>query len=222
MVAALKAKARISEDAEALLLGNFTDFEREIFRNQVRSKLYKAKGFRYSEIIKRFSIALHYHSPSAYAFLRKRLHLPDVRSIQAWLLSVDCKPGILQQALLQLQKRAEEDVQFRECCLALDSMSLAKDAVLDRREGHFVGFPDYGGGQRFTGGDNLASEALVCLATGLRRQWKVIVGYLFVVKADANLLLVVVRDMCVALQQHGRKCLARYGKFVFMCPGLIL
>lgn len=65
---------------------------------------------KYSENIRQFSIALSYYSPNAYRYVRSvfQNHLPEPRTMRAWLQSIDGSPGITTAALSTLEKKAKE------------------------------------------------------------------------------------------------------------------
>ncbi len=51
LVQKLKTKLKVS-DTGAAMLNSFSDFERELFQNQSRARLFKAKGYRFSDVMK--------------------------------------------------------------------------------------------------------------------------------------------------------------------------
>ena len=90
----------------------------------------------------------------------------------------------MKQALDQLKVKAESGSHFKECCLPLDSLSIVCDSVWDKRQGQFVGFPV----GSVPLGNDFANQALVCMAVELRRQWEIVIGYMFGKNTDSNLL----------------------------------
>lgn len=65
---------------------------------------------KYSENMRQFCLALFYYSPNAYRYVRSvfQKHLPEPRTIRAWLESIDGSPGITKSALDALENKAKE------------------------------------------------------------------------------------------------------------------
>ena len=72
----------------------------------------KSKGTRYSEEMKDFAVTLHYHGNKAYDFARKLLNLPDPSSIRKWTGIIDCYPGFQLQALNELKRLRDEELEI--------------------------------------------------------------------------------------------------------------
>lgn len=99
----------------------------------------------YSENIRQFAIALYYYSPAAYRYLRSVFHnnLPDCQTIRAWLKSIDGSPGITNEALQSLERKAKEyHEKGEELLIALisDEMSIRKNVAWHEKKQKFSGF----------------------------------------------------------------------------------
>lgn len=66
----------------------------------------------YPEKVRDFCIALHFHNPRAYEYVREKFNnnLPHAGTIRAWYANcnVDCRPGITAQCLSVISERAAE------------------------------------------------------------------------------------------------------------------
>lgn len=199
----LKDKYQLSTNAIDEIDSHFTPFEAELLKNQFKAKLVNAKGFRFSDAIKRFSICLYYHSPKAYEYVRKCLHLPHPHTLSKWISSVNCKPGLQHQVLDQLKRMSTKEPLLCECSLTFDGMSIRSDVVWDRKSESFLGFIDYGGGCQESG-SKFASEALVVMAVGLKKNWKAPIGFMFVNGIDVNVLMNFIIQCVEALFEVGK------------------
>lgn len=90
-------------------------------------------------------MALSFYSPNAYRYIRYVFynHLPAPRTIRAWLSSVDGSPGINSQALVTLQKKAEEyEAKGEQLLVAMmcDEMSTQKKIDWDHNKHKFIGY----------------------------------------------------------------------------------
>ena len=174
LVVELKNDGLISEK----FLSSMRSDEGEDFLHFIENEL-KPPGRPYSNEIKRFSLAIYFHSPAAYRHLRKYFSLPHERTVKMWLLKTDASPGFTSVSLRIIQDKILEGTIEPECVLILDSMSIRKQIIYDSGRGRNIGYVDTGNDIDDT---RVAGEALVFLAAGLKRKWRYPVGYFFVGK----------------------------------------
>lgn len=70
LLAEIKKKKLIDDDAQRLLENEFEGTHLELFKNELSNKKRKPTGCRYSEELKKFALTLNYYSPKAYKFCR--------------------------------------------------------------------------------------------------------------------------------------------------------
>ena len=193
----IKNRKWISETNASNLEDQFSGITKEVIQNQLRNNGKGATGRRYSEEFKQFALTVYFYSPKAYNFLRKVFFLPHQSSIRNWTSSVNCEPGFLSEALADLQRQSEENVDMSECALILDGMSIRKQILYCQRLAKYVGFTDYGNLVP-EGAETPASEALVFMLVGLKSRWKCPVGYFLIDKTDAETQASLVKQ-CLSL-----------------------
>jgi len=108
-------------------------------------------GQKFTDEQKRFAITLHYYSPAAYKFIRRRFSLmPSSRTIRSWLSRYDGSPGLTQQAFDTIaHENASNELDsaaYRLCALHIDEMEIKKHVDYDRTTGKMYGFTDTGAG----------------------------------------------------------------------------
>lgn len=144
------------------------------YKNELKNHERKA-GSRYSQEMKEFAVSLHFYSAKAYNFVRKSLHLPHPATLRSWAADVACEPGFLTATINSLAGKFALDGES-ECGLILDEMSIQKETLWDRKNNKFVGNVDYGKTQG-EDPDNIATNVLVIMAAGLKKSWKMPIGY---------------------------------------------
>ena len=135
----------------------------------------------YSEEQRQFATTLHFYSPKAYEFCRKQLPLPAPSTLRKWLSVIAGRPGFSKQVFSFLRKHDEEGSwQQKTCSVMIDSMSIRKHIDWDPVQQRMTGFTDLGAGSLDSDSQVEASEALVFMAVGLTRHWKVPLGYFLI------------------------------------------
>lgn len=127
--------------------------------------------------LKSFARTLHFHSPAAYAFVRKTFLkcLPCVESLNRWESSSNYKPGISTEIIHFLSKKVKEESEKRNkklfFNLTFDDMSIKKWLRYNKKTKEWEGLVDLGGQlQNDENKDdpkkaNLASKAFVFMTT---------------------------------------------------------
>lgn len=171
-----EVKGLIGNDQYDLLKLNFDDETLVLFDNEIQQRDKNPTAFRYSEKLKKFAVTVHFYSAQAYEYLRKYLHLPHSSTIRKWCASVNCQPGYLSEVLEFLKKAAEVKPHMKDCVLMFDAMAIKQEIVYDQKEQKYVGFTDCGTIEGECA-DEVASEALVFLVSGLTGHWKYPIAY---------------------------------------------
>ncbi len=154
----------------------------KLYKNELKNNGKKA-GSRYSQEMKEFAVSLHFYSAKAYNFVRKSLHLPHPATIRSWAADVACEPGFLTATINSLAGKLASDGES-ECGLILDEMSIRKETLWDRKNQKFVGNVDYGT-MKGEDPDNIATNVLVIMASGLKKSWQMPIGYFLTSKTTS-------------------------------------
>lgn len=84
--------------------------------------------------------------------------------------------GLLQEAIVYLSEKAKVDSwAYGECSLIVDGMSIMEHVKYDQKTRQQVGYVDFGSGPQEDRGK--AREAMVFMAGGLLKSWKIPVAY---------------------------------------------
>lgn len=116
-----------------------------------------------------------------------------------WLSTVDDNPGVCQHVINSLKEEVHKDREnYSKCVLMIDEMSIKKATTWVKSEQKFVGYVDLGGvlGQDT---EKVATSALVLMAVGLRKKWKMPVSFHFTAGLTAETLSVLIKQAITAL-----------------------
>lgn len=137
-------------------------------------------GGRYTPALRTFACTLHFYSPKAYQYVRKKFQtcLPHPRTIRKWYQSIDGQPGFTKESLVAIKLKVANTDYKLVCNLVMDEMAIRQRVEWDGKEMH--GYVDIC--KSGTESDSLpvAKEALVFLLTAINGAWKVPVGYFLV------------------------------------------
>lgn len=187
------------------------------------------RGDKYPESVRKFALALLYHSPAGYEIVRKQFnnHLPNQKTVSAWIRESDIngKPGLQMETLQRLKRFADDLNQKGEtliCSLILDEMYIRKQLYWDQTMYQYIGYPTYPpnasnfddfGGNEITDNvpeDNgakkkslLATRALVFLLSGVNKKFHFPIAYHFVKGLDADELSNLTKDVIIKTSEQG-------------------
>ena len=186
----LNVENMVSKEFYALLKDQFSGMQLELLNNERSHRAASSKaGYRYSNLIKRFSMTLMFYSPRAYDFIRQYFSLPHPRTLQMWSGSIDCQPGFLKNVLDALTANVKDCPDAADATLIMDAMSIKKDIIFNKHLDMNEGFVDYGARVNLEGGEDvIASEAFVMMLVGQRKRWKVPIGYFLTANMTAEIL----------------------------------
>lgn len=169
---------------------NFRADQVDLLNNELVNSACPPEARRYSPSVKKFATTVFFHSPAAYRYLRQFLTLPNEVTLRKWLMKIDGSPGFTKTSLSIIQERIRSQDIEADCVLISDSMSIRKQLVYDEHDGRYVGYVDIGDGCEDT---RVAGEALVILASGLKKKWRYPIGY-FLVGKNVQVILI---DICL-------------------------
>lgn len=123
----------------------------------------------YEPELRRFALTLHYYSPRAYNYVRKKLNncLPHAKTLTKWYTSVNCEPG---ESLTLIKQHVKNSSYQLIGTLMFDEMAIRQQ--LEYVSGTICGHVDFGSSIE-TDGTLLAKEVLVFCVMCLNEKWKV-------------------------------------------------
>lgn len=146
----------------------------------------------YPPSVRAFCMSLHYTSPRAYDYLRKKFgkHLPHPQTIRQWYRNsdLDATSGIGTHALNALESKAKtmcENGKQLVVSLVFDEMHIQRNMTWCRASNKFIGLIDYGThnpDDEFT----LAKDVITFMACGLNSHFQQPVGFYFIQSLKAN------------------------------------
>lgn len=152
-----------------------------------------------------FCLSVHYISPRAYKFLRKKFgnNMPHPETIRQWYRNsdLDASPGIGKKALAALETRANEMLEKGEqliVSLIFDEMAIQRSMVWSRSTNKFIGLVDIrdeDDEEEFI----LANNVIIFMACGINSYFQQPVAFYFIrtLKAyhRAKLLLEIIGEI---------------------------
>lgn len=158
------------------IIENFSEWNKNLLNRQIRT-IKKLKVSRlYDPELRRFALTLHYYSPRAYNYVRKKLNkcLPHAKTLSKWYTSVNCEPGINSESLTLIKQRVKNSAYKLIGTLMFDEMAIRQQ--LEYVSGTICGHVDFGNSIE-TDGTLLAKEVLVFCVVCLNEKWKVPIAY---------------------------------------------
>lgn len=106
--------------------------------------------------------------------MQKTFNLPPIRCLQRFVKNWPEEPGISDTVFNSIKIRTDTMEQMdRICVLCLDEMSIKSSLFYSIKRDKIIGFHDTGSNKSF----NVAQNALVIMARGLKKNWKQPLGY---------------------------------------------
>jgi hypothetical protein len=171
---------------------NVSFIAREIITNVINNKN------SYSNDFKSFCVSLYNSGPKAYRFLRKDLKFPCVQTLKTYLQErIVTNPGVSESILKQLSVIVNTfSDRNKFCTLLLDEISLKSHLDLSTKFDSIIGLEDFGNDRR---SPNLATHALCAMVRGIAKDYRQLLGFIFINKATK----VKVLDNFVSETLHG-------------------
>lgn len=158
---------------------------------------------KYPEIVREFSICLHYYSPRAYDFVRDwfNKNLPDVSTIRAWYANstVSLGVGVNEKhvnILKQLVDRKQANNSELLCAVIFDEMYVRQHVQWINSCKRFLGFSTYGE-------KGIAKEALAFVVHGVNEEFQFPIAYHFITSISAKEKKQLLLEVVEAIQSAG-------------------
>lgn len=197
LIASLKKKGG-NDNLVHAIEHNFDEDFFKILQSQFLNKG-KKTGKRYDERTKSFAMTLQFYSPKAYKFVRGIFRsLPHPATIRKWVSVLDCEPGFIAEVFEFLKLNPG----CKKYSLVLDSMSIRKQVIWDKKNNKFSGYVDLGNGFSDQN-ETYASEALVFMVVSMKEKFKCPVGYFLVDKICAEVQAELVKTCILKLHEVG-------------------
>ncbi|KYN03296.1 THAP domain-containing protein 9 [Cyphomyrmex costatus] len=149
----------------------------------------------YSPELRSFALTLHYYSPKAYDYVRKKFDciLPHPKTLYKWYTSINGNPGFNSEALKSIEERCKFVNYFLFGAVIFDEMDIKSE--VERVGSKMYGLVDFGGMEKYIAIDDpnkLAKQVLVFTVVCINGSWKIPFGYFFIdsLKADAKKFLI--------------------------------
>lgn len=141
---------------------NFRTLPMELFENEIKNRTKSKFHHNYSDEVKKFALTLHFYSPRAYKFIRKRCILPHPSRLHKYLSSKKYEPGVLTEVLDFLKDKilkGDDVSHLKKVALIFDAMAIRETRVYDPKLDKNVGYVNLGGIAN-DDSEQLATEAL--------------------------------------------------------------
>lgn len=195
----------LSSEQHSLLKLNFDSDTLSLIENELKATQSSVYGRRYTDDVKNFAVTLQFYSAQAYDHVRKFLALPHPSTIRKWASSRNCSPGFLVEVMETLKRDMHED--RREVVVMFDSMHLKKAYSYDTGTQTYIGSVNYG--HLHTGcEDTLATEALVFMVVGLKKHFKLPIGYFLIDKISSDSQAQILRNAITLVTEAGHSVVA--------------
>jgi len=164
---------------------------------------------KYPPALRSFALTLHFYSPRAYNYVRKKMNLalPAPSVLRSWYSSIDGEPGFTSESFETLKYKVEKaNIENREIIVSLviDEMGIKKGTQRGR-DGTVRGHVNFG--TEFETNDELrdAKNALVFMVVSLDDNWKLPIGYFLLDGIDSDTSANLVSISLIKLHEIGVK-----------------
>lgn len=201
VISELKKNKMIGDDC-AVMLNQYEDFKPQLLKRMSVNTGGSVNRSKYPPELRSFAITLHFYSPKAYNFVRKKfnLALPHPSVIRSWYSSVDANPGFSVECFNALKLKSEQAKQKGEkliCALMVDEMSLKKSCTRSR-DGVTRGHVDLGIDSESNDLSD-CKDALVFMIVPLKGNWKIPIAYFFINGMSADTKSALIRQALIRL-----------------------
>lgn len=161
----------------------------------------------YTEVLRSFSITLHFYSPRAYQFIRKKFndHLPSVTTIRKWHANCtsNAEPGINKEclsAVAALVESFKNEEKTLIVSITFDEMSIRRMIQWNDAKKRFIGYITHG---QFVGQIPVARNALVFLITGLNSDFSLPIAHYFVIAPNGREKALIINQVVTEVTKLG-------------------
>ncbi|XP_069669428.1 uncharacterized protein [Periplaneta americana] len=144
----------------------------KIYEAQVQMRKIHKHGYRWSDVMKDFSLSLFYHSPKGYNFMKKLFLLPSIKTLQSYQNKVDIEPGLMQPVLTTLKSLAAGPLSDRSenvCSLIIGEIAIRQQLHYDSKSDMIKGFADDGIARYPM---KIGNHCLMAMVKGIKKGWK--------------------------------------------------
>ncbi|XP_069693711.1 uncharacterized protein [Periplaneta americana] len=144
----------------------------KIYEAQVQIGKIHKHGYRWSDVMKDFSLSLFYHSPKGYNFMEKLFLLPSIKTLQSYQNKIDIQPGLMQPVLTTLKPLAAGPLSDRSenvCSLIIDEIAICQQLHYDSKSDMIKGFADDGIARYPM---KIGNHCLMAMVKGIKKGWK--------------------------------------------------
>lgn len=163
---------------------------------------------------KNFAKSLHFHSPSAYEFMRQSFLkcLPSTQTLNKWLTTTEYTPGISEEMIKKISKIVEEQSP-KEVFLNItfDEMSIKQHKEWNCATGTWKGLVDLGGQltENYDDGtEKLATKALVFLLVNINGSFKAPIAHYLINSLNGLEKSILLKDLLIKLHEYGIKVIS--------------
>lgn len=203
VLAALRQK-NLLDTQQLDVLKDLGNFNKHLLKRQL-NKIYKiALPRKYSPEIRVFALTLHFYSPRAYAYVRKKFDIcmPHPKTLYK---SVNGEPGFNTEALKSIKERAKLVNYPLFGVLIFDEMAVRQHVEYDDTK--YRGYVDMGPNID-NGYGTVAKEALVFLINCINGSWKIPIGYFLINGLNAEQKANLIKQALTFLHEHGMNIIA--------------
>lgn len=168
---------------------------KEFFKRIILKSTNNKVNKQYSPELRSFALTLHYYSPKAYDYVRKKFDciLPHPKTLYKWYTSINGNPGFNSEALKSIEERCKSVNYPLFGAVIFDEMDVKSE--VERVGSKMYGMVDFGGMEKYIAIDDpnkLAKQVLVFIVVCMNGSWKIPFGYFFIdsLKADAKKFLI--------------------------------
>ena len=131
VLASLK-KRNLLSDNEFDIIQNFSKCNADLLTRQLKKARKDPIPRLYSPELRRFALNVHYYSPHAYEYIRKKFDncLPHSKTLHEWYYTVNGEPGLLTEAFKAIKQRVKSSAYQLVGALIIDEMAIAYDNTL--------------------------------------------------------------------------------------------
>lgn len=199
-------KKRFLDPQQLDTLQNIGIFNKQLLQRQSNKINNTAVRQKYEPELRAFALTLHFYSPRAYIFVRRKFNtcLPHPKTICKWYKSINGEPGFNREALQSIKEHAKV-VNFPLFgVLIFDEVAIRRHIEYDGQK--FRGYVDFG--PNIDCGNTIAKEALVFLVNMINQPLKIPIGYFLINGINAEQKSNLVIQALTALHENNINIIA--------------
>lgn len=145
-----------------------------LVKEQAKLNQQSIKGRKYSMQFKQFCLSIYFAGPKSYKVLRKELLLPNPRTLQRSIESLQISPGLNDLVFDMIRKRIVNFTSLdRLCIICIDEIALKANLYYNISQDEVIRFENLGHEKKFLP----ACNAAVIMIRGICTSWKQPIAY---------------------------------------------